>query len=188
MPEISFAGNRHINYHSLWKKDYNRNAPLCNRAEAAALNTSFSCYWAPFVVCAVLPDEWRVPVRPASCPAASQGSDVGLPPLSSCLYFCWHPSTSQPSCFQPSTSFAAACHYTLIKMLDMKGGWLAFFHFSCLPSVENSVYARADVICGSRNRACGTCDVRDEVVGGEMMWEMFSNMQANTPDVTASLL
>lgn len=122
---------------------------LSNRTEAAVLNTSFSCYWDLFVVCVCVPDEWRVPVHPASCPATSQGSDVGLPPRSSCLYFCWHPSTTQPSCFQPSTSFAAACHYTLIKTLDMKGGWLAFFHFPCLPSVENSVYAQADVICSS---------------------------------------
>lgn len=67
---------------------------------------------------------------------------------SSCLYFCWHHSTTQPWCFQPSTWFAAACHYTLIKMLDMKGGRLAFFHFCLSPHCgKQRSCAKLHVIC-----------------------------------------
>lgn len=106
--------------------------PPLHRTEAAALNMSFSCYWAPFAVCGAASCEVAGPCAPSIASVLALRAQMWIySTRSSCLY--WHHSTTQPWCFQPSTWCAAVCHYTLIKMLDMKGGRLAFFHFCLSP-------------------------------------------------------
>lgn len=78
--------------------------------------------------------KWLVPVCPALRPAHSQSSDVEFtPPEAAVSTSADTTAPPSPDVSNPAPRLQHRVIALLIKMSDLKGGWLALFHFFCLP-------------------------------------------------------
>lgn len=162
-------------------------SPL-HRTEGAALNKSFSCYWAPFAVCGAASREVAGPCAPSIASCSLSELRCGFTPPEAAV------STSADTTAPPSPDVSNQAlrlqqHVITLwlKCLMWKEvGWLSSI-FVCLPSVENSVHAQH---CTSFavNTQPSMWHFWCEEWRKKIMWEMSSNIQANTPDAAVNRL